>query len=1127
MADGTIVIDTTLNTTQAQAQMQQLEARIKNFGDGLKAAGTVMTGAFTVPLVAIGTASIKSAREFESAFAGVTKTVDATDTEIAGLEKGFRQMAKEMPQSAAALADVGAAAGQLGIEVPRILDFTKTMAMLGDATNLSSEEAATSLAKFANITQMSQQDFDRLGSTIVGLGNNFATTEKDIVEMGLRLAGTGNQIGLTEHEIFALGTAMSSVGINAEAGGTAFSTIMTKINSAVKGGGKEMESFAEIAGYSGGEFVKVWNEKPIQAIDAFVKGLDKTGKSGQDVSAILGEMGIKGSYERDTLLRLAGASGVLSDAINVSSESWRENTALTNEAEARYATFDSQMGIFKNKINDAGITLGTALLPVLSKFIDMSQPLIDWITKMAEKFAALDPAIQQTIFVVGAVLAVVGPLLIAFGAIATAIGALAPLFVPLVAAFGFVSTAISTAGGLLILLEGAFMLLISPIGLVVAAFALFVAGLVKLYNSNEEFRNKVNAIWESIKTAMSTALDAIWSVVQKVMNSVINFSKQMLDKLKQYWDENGASILNSVNKAFDAIVTTVKGVFEVLKGIFQAFFPVIKGYVEVGWALIKSAFSVGVDLILGVVKVFTKLLQGDWNGAFNAIVETTKKVLKTIVNTFKGVNLLQIGKDMVNGLVNGIKSMASGVGKAVKGLADLIPTGIKKILDIHSPSRVTTKLGEFAGQGMANGITNKNKAIETAANKAASSAQKGFNQGMQKLQFNYKAGKIDTTEYIASLKKMKSEYASVPNSIAKVDAQIASLRTTAAENKKAADQKELEEKRRIHNDLLKINEEYVGKIESANNRLIEGEKALNTEYNKALTDRTNALTNFAGIFDLVENKAEISGQTLITNLQSQVTAFSDWSADIKELAAKGIDEGLLKTLQEMGPKSAAEIAALNGMTEEELTKYTELWRTKNALAKEQATTELRGLATSTKMQITALRLATAAELTLYQTEWQKKIKGIKDGAEKEFVTMKTTMPQIGKDAISGLMDGMKDMEGPLMKQAQSMADAISGTIKKALDIHSPSRVLKDLGQWSGQGLINGLASKTRGVISASQSMADATISAFTGNTVGSSDNSRSYAATINNTYTTKELTAYEVNRLQTQGQRRLAMEWGI
>ena len=158
---------------------------------------------------------------WETAFTDVLKTVNGTDEELAGIEARLREMAKlEVPLAAEDLAAIAASAGQLGILTPSITGFTKVIADLSATTNLAAEQGAQDLARFANITQMSQQDFDRLGAAIVHLGNNFATTEAEIVEMSLRLAGAGNLVGLTEAQILSLATGLTSVGVNAEAGGT-------------------------------------------------------------------------------------------------------------------------------------------------------------------------------------------------------------------------------------------------------------------------------------------------------------------------------------------------------------------------------------------------------------------------------------------------------------------------------------------------------------------------------------------------------------------------------------------------------------------------------------------------------------------------------------------------------------------------------------------------------------------------------------------------------------------------------------------------------------------------------------------------------------------------------------------
>lgn len=343
---------------------------------GTKAMVGIIAGAGSA-LTGLGAIAIKEGIEFESAFTGVRKTVDATEEQFAELEDDIRNMAKNMPESASEIAGVAEAAGQLGIETDNIKGFTETMVMLGDATNLTSEEAATQLARLANITGMSQGDFDKLGSSIVACGNNFATTEAEITAMSLRLAGAGSQVGMSESEIVGLSAALSSVGIEAEAGGSAFSTLISKMQLATEKGGDSLNDFAKVAGMSSNEFKKAFKDDASGAILSFIDGLSKCEKNGQSAIGVLDGMGITEIRMRDALLRASGASETFTNAIKLSNNAWEENTALAKEAETRYATMESQLKMLKNAAIDLGIEFYQSINNPIANIVKNARGLVE------------------------------------------------------------------------------------------------------------------------------------------------------------------------------------------------------------------------------------------------------------------------------------------------------------------------------------------------------------------------------------------------------------------------------------------------------------------------------------------------------------------------------------------------------------------------------------------------------------------------------------------------------------------------------------------------------------------------------------------------------------------------------
>lgn len=438
--------------------LQNTGKRWKEVGEGIDTVTKPLQYAATA-LAAGGVASAKFAIDFENNFANVKKTVDGTPEQLEKIRQEIIDMTtvginghSAIPETTAELTELAAAGGQLGIKTENISKFTETMAMLGTATNLYGEEGAATLAKFANVTKMDQENFDRLGSSIVDLGNNFATTESDIANMSMRLAGAGTQIGLSQADILGIATALSSVGIEAEMGGSAFSKAMiamqmattngytqvndvmnktgmslrdlqllsannskdfksladglgytsTELNSMISSG-VQLENFAKITGKTTEEFKNLFDSSPAEAIDAFIKGLQNADGAGENAISMLQDMGFTEVRLRDSLLRLANSEAGITEAVTRSNTAWNENIALQNEFDAKAETTASQLSVTKNNIVEAARSIGETMLPSIK---DASTTVADF----AKGLSQMDDEQKRAVVNTGATVIALGAL---------------------------------------------------------------------------------------------------------------------------------------------------------------------------------------------------------------------------------------------------------------------------------------------------------------------------------------------------------------------------------------------------------------------------------------------------------------------------------------------------------------------------------------------------------------------------------------------------------------------------------------------------------------------------------------------------------------------------------------------
>lgn len=347
--------------------------------------------------------------------------------------------------------------------------------------------------------------------------------------------------------------------------------------------------------------------------------------------------------------------------------------------------------------------------------------------------------------------------------------------------------------------------------------------------------------------------------------------------------------------------------------------------------------------------------------------------------------------------------------------------------------------------------------------------------------------KLTLAEELAAYKRVQSRYAKGTELRKKLDLQVYQLEKEISDAQKQyisdvqSVQSEANQKR------LDLEEEYADKVKSINAQLASDIQAENDKYENALKSREDSLYKSYGLFDAVKERDEVSGDTLMKNLEGQVKEFGEWQDILESLAGRGLDSDLIEELQDMGPDAIAQIKALNNMSDSELEKYADLWKVKHAMAREQAVGELEGLREETQKNIAKLREEADQELTEYRALWQEKMNQvtedanaqleqlrrsfeekvglIKNNTEDELQEMADTAQKVlteagwdetGKQIVKGLTEGVQSEKSSFVDEITQLALAGVQAAKSTLDIHSPSRVFREIGNYTGLGFVKGL-----------------------------------------------------------------------
>ncbi|WP_227430384.1 phage tail tape measure protein [Psychrobacter sp. I-STPA6b] len=690
------------------------ESSVSSFNDkfsGLRNAalgmGAVLSGVLYT--------SINAATGFESAMADVKKVVDFESPQgLQDMRNDLLQLSKEIPISAEGLAQIAAAAGQSGIAANEITRFTESAAKMGTAFDISAEEAGQAMAEMRVAFGFTQDEVETLADKINYLGNTTPNAAAKLTTIVQRIGSLGKISGVSADQLAAMGASITSLEPEVVATGLKNMMInMTRGDAATK----SMRAAWQDLGFTAEGVAKGMQEDSRAMIDAVLEAINKLPKD-QQTSYI---NTLFGAEALPVVAQLATNTDALATNLNAMGDASKYAGSAQAEYQARSETTANQMELLKNNVNKASIAIGQALLPALNNIVEKVIPVVNAVGEWADKNPEL---VTQIVAVTGAVTGAI----LAISGIGLAVSGVLSAMQGFSAIFGVARTAV--------------LALSNPIGLAVLAIGALVVAGVYLYQNWDEISAKAKEIWANISDAIGGTIYEIVEDFNGMIDSVNEWSANVVNSVKNAFSSMSdtasamsSNVVDTVSDRWESLKTATQSVFESLPQPVQAGLGAIKDYVDIHLGLVKTLFSTAWNVIKSA-------LRGDMEGVKSAIsnglaqaVSIVNEKAQAILQAFKSITgkMLQIGKDIVQGLVDGIKGGANRVIDAAKSLASAVPDWVKKVLDIHSPSRVTHKLGLHTAEGMAQGIRRGSRQVQTEAQRMAEQAVKSVTDAIATL----------------------------------------------------------------------------------------------------------------------------------------------------------------------------------------------------------------------------------------------------------------------------------------------------------------------------------------------------------------------------------------------------------
>ncbi|MGL4819555.1 MAG: phage tail tape measure protein, partial [Bacilli bacterium] len=675
--------------------------KIGEIGTKSKEVGQAMLPV-TAAIGGAGIAAVKIGSDFEAGMSKVSAVSGATGKDLERLTDTARELGSTTQFSASEAAAGMQFLGQAGFDTNEIIDSMPGLLSLAASGALDLGEAADIASNIMSGFSMEASEAGHVSDVLAQAAADSNTNVSQLGEAMKYLAPVANTMGWSIEESTSAVMAMSDAGIQGSMAGQAFATSLTRLAKPTKEMQKVMDelqiSFFDAQG----------NMKPMPELVGDIEESTKGMTAEQKSSALSTLFGAE-AYKHWAVLLEKGS--VELDKNTKALET--ADGAAKNMADTMNDNLQGRIKEMLSALEEVALMIYDSLQPALEK-------VVQWVTELARWFQELSPTTQTVIVVLAGLVAALAPLLILFGMMASGVSAIITLFTSFGSVMGILTPVITAVKTAFMALNAT--MLANPIGIVIAALTALIGVFIYLWNTNEGFRDAVIRIWETLKTffidtinyikdLFQTSWEFISTLVTDVCNSIQNVITTVFNAIKSFFTtiwEAYKAIFSTYLSFIKALVT---GDFETIQHIIVKVWNYIKAFLDGIWESIKSIFSSALDFAQSIFSGAWDAMIDVVTSAWTSIKSGVTDIANVIVDTIKSIDLFQIGKDIINGLIDGIASMASAVWDCVTDIGNSIMDGFKGMLGINSPSRVFKGYGVNINEGLVEGIERSSNAL--------------------------------------------------------------------------------------------------------------------------------------------------------------------------------------------------------------------------------------------------------------------------------------------------------------------------------------------------------------------------------------------------------------------------------